>query len=270
LATAALDDVLKAWEGMGYYARARNLHKASKHVVQHLQGKFPADYAQLLQIPGIGPYTAAAVASIAFNLDHAVLDGNVERVLSRVFRIELPPKSPAARPVFQKSAGDLLLRGQARHWNQALMELGALICTPKNPRCEECPAQNYCRAHLELDDPAQLPRRLDKAPRPHRHVTVGLIWKKQRLLIDQRPENGLLGGLWEFPGGKIEPGESPPAALRREIREELAIDIAVTQKKSSMATRIIASLCKYIIASMCAARPAHGGARRGNGCGRTS
>ncbi|MGH7495441.1 MAG: A/G-specific adenine glycosylase [bacterium] len=230
LAAAKLDDVLKAWEGMGYYARARNLHRAARHVADRLQGIFPADYDQLLKIPGIGPYTAAAVASIAFNRDHAVVDGNVERVLSRIFLIDLPPKSSAARPVFRLLAQDFLRRGQARNWNQALMELGAIICTPKSPRCEECPAQNYCGARLQLVDPARLPRRLVKAPRPHRHVAVGLIWKYRRLLIDQRPENGLLGGLWEFPGGNLEPGESPQEALRREVRKNLSVEVAVGNK----------------------------------------
>ncbi len=230
LAAAGLDDVLKAWEGMGYYARARNLHKAAKHIAGDLQGNFPAEYDRLLEISGIGPYTAAAVASIAFNRDHAVVDGNVERVLSRIFLIDQPPKSSAAKPLFRQLAQDFLLSGQARNWNQALMELGALICTPKNPRCEECPAQNYCRARLELDQPALLPRRLAKALRPHYHVVVGLIWKNGRLLIDQRPENGLLGGLWEFPGGKIKPAESPHEALRRELREELAVKVAIGKK----------------------------------------
>ena len=230
LAASGRDEVLKARERIGYNARARNLHKAAQHVTQLLQGSFPADYDRLLQIPGIGPYTAAAVASIAFNLDRAVVDGNVERVLSRIFLITLPPKSPAARPVFRQCADDFLWRGRARDWNQALMELGALICTPKSPRCEECPAQNYCRARLELHDPALLPRRLDKAPRPHHHLAVGVIWKKQRLLIDQRPASGMLGGLWEFPGGRIAPGEPPTFALRREIRTALALAIGVDEK----------------------------------------
>jgi A/G-specific adenine glycosylase len=230
LAAAKLDDVLKAWEGMGYYARARNLHKAAKHVAGHLQGNFPAEYDQLLRIPGIGPYTAAAVASIAFDRDHAVVDGNVERGLSRIFLIDVPPQSTSAKPVFRLLAQDFLLRNRARDWNQALMELGALICTPKNPHCEECPAQNYCGARLQLADPGQLPRRRDKARRPHRHLAAGLIWKYRRLLIDQRPENGLLGGLWEFPGGKILPGESAQTALRREIRTALSVEVAVGKK----------------------------------------
>ena len=230
LATAQLDDVLKAWEGMGYYARARNLHRAAQYVVDHLQGILPSDYDQLLKIPGVGPYTAAAVSSIAFNRDHAVVDGNVERVLSRNFLIDLPPKSSAAKPVFRLRAEHFLRRGQARNWNQALMELGAIICTPKNPRCEDCPAQNYCGAHLQLVDPARLPRRLDKAPRPHRHIAVALIWKSRRLLIDRRPESGLLGGLWEFPGGNITAGESHQAALRREVRKAFSVEVSVGNK----------------------------------------
>jgi len=230
LATARLDEVLKAWEGMGYYARARNLHKAAQHLVRHWHGNLPSHYSQLLQIHGIGPYTAAAVASIAFNRNHAVVDGNVERVLSRIFLIHLVPKSSAGKKVFQQCAENFLWHGRARVWNQALMELGALVCTPKNPHCEACPAQNYCRAHLELDNPAVMPQRVRAAPRPHHHIAVGVIRKNRRLLIDQRPENGLLGGLWEFPGGKIEAGETPERALRREIYEELALEVAVGKK----------------------------------------
>lgn len=230
LAAASLAQVLKAWEGLGYYARARNLHRAARHLVEHGQGKIPSDYDRLLEISGIGPYTAAAVASIAFNRDHAVVDGNVERVLSRIFLVHLPPKSPAAKPLFRQLAQDFLLSGQARNWNQALMELGALLCTPKKPRCEECPAQNYCGAHLELDNPELLPRRLEKAPRPHYDIAVGLVWKKGLLLIDQRPEKGLLGGLWEFPGGKIAPGQSPAEALHHRLRETLAVEITVGKK----------------------------------------
>lgn len=227
LARAKRDDVLKAWEGMGYYARARNLHRAAQQIVLEHHGKFPKTYSQLLEINGVGPYTAAAIASIAFDLDHAVLDGNVERVLSRIFLVFLPPKGAAAKRAFQELATDFLLTGRARDWNQALMELGALLCTPKQPDCASCPAQRHCRAYNELDNPDLLPVRLSKPPRPHYNVAVGLIWKGARLLIDQRKEDALLGGLWEFPGGKIAPSETHAQALRREVREELAIEIEV-------------------------------------------
>jgi A/G-specific adenine glycosylase len=227
LAQAELDEVLKAWEGMGYYSRARNLHRGAKQIVQAHGGELPREHEKLLAINGIGPYTAAAVASIAFNQDYAVLDGNVARVLSRIFLVTLPPKSPAAKKVFQKIAAGFLLKGRAKDWNQALMELGATVCAPQKPNCESCPAQRHCRGYNDLENPAHLPVRLPKAARPHRHIAVGLVWKGAELLIDQRNAEGLLGGLWEFPGGEIAPRETPEEALRRGLREGLAIEVEV-------------------------------------------
>jgi A/G-specific adenine glycosylase len=225
LANAALDDILKAWEGMGYYARARNLHRAANFICENLRGRLPRRYEKLLAIPGLGPYTAAAVASIAFNRDHAVVDGNVARVLCRLFKIQEPIKSNSNNRALRELAQLFLPQGQARDWNQAVMELGARICTPRRPKCEICAVQKYCRAFQELDDPAVLPLRPQRRALPHRNIVVGLVWNQGRLLIDQRNNDGLLGGLWEFPGGKIQNGETPTQALRREIREELDIEV---------------------------------------------
>lgn len=227
LAQAQQDDVLKAWEGLGYYSRARNMHRAAQEVVLTHSGTLPHEYDKLLAITGIGPYTAAAIASIAFNRDNAVLDGNVERVLSRIFLIPLPPKDASAKKLFQHLANVFLLKGQAKDWNQALMELGATVCSPQKQNCGSCPAQRHCRGYNELEKPEQLPVRVAAKPRPHHHLAVGLIWKGAKLLIDQRAENGLLGGLWEFPGGEILPGETPEIALCRNLREALAVEIEV-------------------------------------------
>jgi A/G-specific adenine glycosylase len=226
LAGASEEQVLKAWEGLGYYARARNLHKAAVQIAAR-GGQLPDTYEGLLELPGIGPYTAAAVSSIAFDRDHAVLDGNVERVLCRLLRVEEDPRKTAVKTALIAAGEQLLAPGRAGDFNQAMMELGARVCTPVRPRCEECPVREGCRAFGELEDPALLPRKSPRKARPHYQVAAGLIWKKGRLLIAQRPSEGLLGGLWEFPGGKQEEGESLEECLVREIREELAVEIEV-------------------------------------------
>lgn len=226
LAGASEGQVLKAWEGLGYYARARNLHKAAKEIAAR-GGQLPDTYEGLLELPGIGPYTAAAVSSIAFDRDHPVLDGNVARVLCRLLRIEEDPRRAAVKAALIAAGEKLLAPGQAGDFNQAMMELGARVCTPARPRCGECPVAQACRAFGELDDPSVLPRKAPRKARPHYQVAAGLIWKREKLLIAQRPSEGLLGGLWEFPGGKQEEGETLEECLTREIREELSIEIEV-------------------------------------------
>jgi len=227
LANAPISQVLKKWEGLGYYARARNLHRAARYLVQRKNGRVPRVYEKLLDIPGIGPYTAAAVGSIAFNLPYAVVDGNVERVLSRLFHLQISPKQKEGKRIVAELAQELLPDNQVRWWNQAVMELGALICTPRRPRCDQCPVEKMCLAKKNLDDPAVLPIRLPSRKLPHHEIVIGLVWKDGRVLIDRRKMNGMLGGLWEFPGGKIQNGETHAAALRRELREELAIETEV-------------------------------------------
>lgn len=228
MASADLSQVLKVWEGMGYYARARNLHKAAKIIVSEYRGIFPSDLKKVRNLPGIGAYTAAAILSIAFDQNLPVLDGNVIRVLSRLFTVDLSPKSAQGKSHLLSIAQELLQPGQAGTFNQAMMELGALVCTPKSPKCAECPLAKKCRAK-ETNTITSYPIKAPKKERPHYHIAAGIIWRGDEILIARRPENGLLGGLWEFPGGKLENGETLQQAVAREIREELDVRVSVQE-----------------------------------------
>ncbi len=226
LAAAQLDDVLKQWEGLGYYSRARNLHEAARVVVHELGGEVPDTVEGLRRLKGIGPYTAGAIASIAFGRRAAILDGNVIRVLSRLADLTQDVTQSKTRRLLWRLAEALLPEARPGDYNQALMELGQQICTPAAPACHVCPVATFCLARqrgTQLERPVRPPRK----NRPHYDVAAGVIWRGERFLIAQRPAQGLLGGLWEFPGGKREAGETLAEALRREIREELAIDIEV-------------------------------------------
>ncbi|HTP09212.1 MAG TPA: A/G-specific adenine glycosylase [Anaerolineae bacterium] len=242
LAAAPLGDVLKMWEGLGYYARARNLHKAAKVVVNELHGEWPRTVEGLMALPGIGRYTAGAIASFAFDVRAPVLDGNIIRVFCRLFAIDRDPKDAKVREKLWQLAETLLpspILGEglgvrsAGEFNEALMELGALICTPRNPKCNVCPLAKYCEAKKRgLQD--HLPLKTKRKPLPHFDVTAAVIRKNGRLFIAQRPLGGRLGGLWEFPGGKVEPGETLPQCLRREIKEELGVRIKVGKPITSI------------------------------------
>ena len=220
LASADLDDVMRQWEGLGYYARARNLHRAARRIVR--TGAIPRSLEELLALPGIGPYTARAVASIVFGAPHAAVDGNVRRVLSRLFAIV----APAPRPL-QLLADRLLARERPGDYNQAVMELGAVVCLPKSPRCDICPVSACCQANVN-GAPERFPASRKKPPVPHYDVAAGILTDPLgRIFIQRRKENALLGGLWELPGGKRNPGETVQSACRRELREELGIEVAV-------------------------------------------
>jgi A/G-specific adenine glycosylase len=177
----------------------------------------------------VGRYTAGAVASIAFGQDAPVLDGNVTRVLCRYFGIRADPKATETREQLWRLAADLIPTGRAGEFNQAMMEHGATICVPRNPRCEICPVRRGCVAR-RLGIQNELPTKRVQAPTPHYEIGVGIIWRRGRILIQQRPAEGLLGGLWEFPGGKRERGESLKACVRREVREELGIEVQVGKR----------------------------------------
>jgi A/G-specific adenine glycosylase len=226
LARAPLDHVLRLWQGLGYYARARALHQAAKVLAKGFGGHLLGDEAALLALPGVGPSTAGAILSIAFGRAVPVLDANVARVLVRLHAIETPwPRVRTSSDLWRRAA-QLLHRERPGDWNQALMELGALVCLPRQPRCPSCPVRRWCRA-FSLGKADDLPRRAPRRAKPFYEVAVGVVAERGRVLISRRPREGLLGGLWEFPGGKVEAGESPAEALKRELREELGIHVAV-------------------------------------------
>ena len=233
LATAPLDDVLKAWEGLGYYARARNLHRAAREIASRHGGRFPSDPHLVRALPGVGEYTAAALLSIAFGRDEVAVDGNVRRVLSRLYQVTDRPESPAARARLRELARAILPPGQAGAFNQALMDLGAAVCTPRRPRCAACPLEGHCRAR-QCGVQEEVPVRRRRPATPHYQVTAAVIEREGYVLIAQRPAEGLLGGLWEFPGGKQEPDETLAACLKREIREELGIEVEVLDPLTSV------------------------------------
>jgi A/G-specific adenine glycosylase len=226
LAAAPQQEVLNLWEGLGYYARARNLHRAAQIIATDYNGELPPDAQALQALPGIGRYTAAAIASIAFGKDIAALDGNIRRVLARLFDVTKPARSTQGEQLLWDLAEQNLPTGRAGDYNQALMDLGAIICTPKSPDCPICPLTDLCQAR-QLGVQEQRPVKVQKTALPHHTVTAAVIRRNGKVLIAQRPDKGLLGGMWEFPGGKIEPDESLPACLRREICEELGVDIEV-------------------------------------------
>ncbi|MDW8065629.1 MAG: A/G-specific adenine glycosylase [Anaerolineae bacterium] len=228
LAAASLEEVLKAWEGLGYYARARHLHRAARILIEERGGSFPQTLQGWRRLPGVGPYVAAAILSIAFGQDLPAIDGNAVRVLTRLFAIQEDPRRPAGQRQLQALAKRLLPLGRAGDFNQALMDLGATLCTPKAPRCPQCPLQSFCAA-FHQGNPEAFPVRAPRRSLPHYDVTAGVIQDGDRVLIAQRPPEGMLGGLWEFPGGKVEPGEDLKECLRRELREELGIEVEVLE-----------------------------------------
>lgn len=202
LAAAELDDVLRAWAGLGYYARARNLHACARAVVAQHDGRFPADHDALLALPGVGPYTAAAIAAIAFDAPHAAVDGNVERVISRFFAIETP--LPESKPVIRQKAGALVPSARSGDFAQAMMDLGATVCTPRSPNCLICPWTEDC-AGRKAGIAAALPRKVRKNAVPTRRGHAYWIARGDgAVLLRRRPEKGLLGGMMEVPSSAWE------------------------------------------------------------------
>jgi len=222
LARSPLRAVLKSWEGLGYYQRARNIHRTAKIIVAEHNGRFPADPAVLSALPGFGPYTTAAVASLAFGRPLPVVEANVRRVMSRMLGLRGRAGTAADAPI-RRVLERVISRRSPGSFNQAIMEWGALVCRPKNPLCLRCPGRALCRAYRRGEQeviPAPKKISLKKIS-----AVVAVIRRGGRVLIQKRPEKGLLAGLWEFPGGKVDPGETLKDALKREIREELGLEI---------------------------------------------
>ncbi len=225
LARAEQEHVLRVWQGLGYYRRARYLHEGARQIVATHQGQFPQTLAEALTLPGIGESTAASILSICFGVALPVFDGNVQRVAARY---------TACRSPLNQRATLHGLRAEVARWvtqapspgdfNQAMMDLGATVCLPRNPLCLLCPVRQGCQA-LARGIQDTIPAKVPKPPVPHVHASVVVLTCQGKVFLQQRPVNGLLGGLWELPGGKIEPQETPAQALVREVREELGLEV---------------------------------------------
>jgi len=225
LSEAPLDAVLKAWENLGYYGRARNLHKAARIVVREMGGRFPATLEDLSRLPGIGSYTAAAVLSIAYGERIPAVDGNVSRVLSRLFLVRLPVNRPQGRKRIRDLALSVLPEREPGQWNQALMDLGATVCKPKQPLCEKCPVSSECMA-VGQGLQELLPLKAGLRTVPHRQMVAAVVRRQSgRILIIKRPGKGLLGGLWGFPIGEERPGESHEETLHAMLSASLQLRV---------------------------------------------
>jgi A/G-specific adenine glycosylase len=219
LAAAPLDEVLKAWEGLGYYSRARNFHRAVREVTERYDGRVPDEPEAFRALPGVGRYTAGAVMSIAFARQEPIVDGNVRRVFARLTDEPTPTDADlwrlAASLVPGERPGDL---------NQALMELGATVCTPRSPRCPACPVAEFCAARA-AGTQEQRPARKAARPLPHEDVAVAVVEHQGRWLLVRRPVDARLGGMWEFPGTVRKPRESTAAAAVRGVRDGLGAEV---------------------------------------------
>jgi A/G-specific adenine glycosylase len=227
LAAASLEDVLKLWEGLGYYGRARNLHAAAVSIVGDYGGQIPDSVEGLMKLKGIGRYTAGAIASIAFDRPVPVLDGNVIRIISRLQDMEDDVTQATTRRVLWRIAGQMVDQDRSGDFNQALMELGQKLCLPIQPLCSRCPLASQCLSR-QRGTQSERPVRPPRKRTPHYDMTAGLIaGRNGRLLVARRPFDGLLGGLWEFPGGARADGETLPEALTRSVKEALGVEIEV-------------------------------------------
>lgn len=225
VAAAPEEDILHAWEGLGYYRRARFVQAAAKVMMERHNGNVPDNEKDLAALPGLGSYTVAAILSIAFNQDVLCVDANVERVFSRLLDLDEPPQRKKAARIIAEQAMQILPRGKARLYNQALMELGALVCG-KAPRCRECPVLPFCesrRRGVERERPAPE----EKAATVEVRGAYGVLIRDNRVFLAKRPKQGLWGGLWEFPGAECTAGESPELTIRRVFRDNFKVNVNI-------------------------------------------
>jgi len=229
LAKAGEDEVLAAWEGLGYYSRARNLLRAARVIMDRHGGMLPKGYDEWLALPGVGPYTAGAVCAIAFNQSYPAVDANVQRVFARVFDLDQPMRDAGVSAFIRERIVALTPDGQARMFSQALMELGALVCLSRRPRCSACPLHEICEAR-RLDIVLERPVPAKAVAYIPIEVATGVLMAEGLIYIQKRPPTGVWAGLWEFPGGTIEGAETPEQAIVREYREETGFEINGLEK----------------------------------------
>ncbi len=221
---ASEDDVLKLWEGLGYYSRARNIKKTAIIIYHQFDGVIPSTTDELKKLPGIGDYIAGAITSMAFGMNEPALEANGVRVVSRLFDFHGLVSKTGNKNILKEYLRELIPNGNACDFNQAVMDLGSLVCLLVNPTCKKCPIKKECFA-FSRSTQMELPVIKERPTKPHLEVVAAIIERDDKVLIDKRPADGLLGGMWEFPGGKVEHGEDHPSALKRELREELGITV---------------------------------------------
>lgn len=230
LAAADTEDVLRAWEGLGYYSRARNLQRAARHVVSKHGGKLPTSVAELLELPGIGRYSAGAIASIAFAADEPAIDGNIVRVLTRLFALNGDPKrAPLAARLWQL-ARELLPSGRAGEFNQALMELGATVCTPRTPACARCPVNGHCQA-LARDRVLDYPQASARPTVTHERRALAVVRRKGRVLVVRAPADAARwAGMWQFPDVRVDDAADGSARLQASVERATGVRIQAGER----------------------------------------
>jgi A/G-specific adenine glycosylase len=226
---ASEDKILKLWEGLGYYTRVRNIIRTANIIREQYEGELPSDHKLLLQLPGIGKYTAGAIMSIAFNKEYAIVDANIERVFARLFNLAKPVKDKNTHTFIWEKVEELIPHGRAREFNQALMELGALVCIPQNPRCRICPVSSFCQS-LKENVVDKRPIAVKSSQTVFIEMATGILIREGKVFIQKRKSKGVWANLWEFPGGRLEPGETPEMALVREYAEETELQVGKLEK----------------------------------------